>query len=56
MSVQTARGITSDGTTLTLNDVTPSTLYFSDRPERVVGHMTSYLPRSPDRHRETPHW
>lgn len=41
MFVQTARGISSDGTTLTLNDVTPSTLYFSDRPKRVVGHMTT---------------
>ena len=28
MFVQTARGISSDGTTLTLNDVTPSTLCF----------------------------
>jgi hypothetical protein len=41
MFVQTARGISNDGTTLTLNDVTPSTLYFSDRPKRVVGHMTT---------------
>ena len=41
MFVQTARAITSDGTTLTLKDVTPSTLYFSDRPQRVVGHMTT---------------
>jgi hypothetical protein len=41
MFVQTARGMTSDGTTLTLNEVTPSTLYFSDRPQRVVGHMTT---------------
>ena len=41
MFVQTARGITSDGATLTLRDVTPSTLFFSDRPERVVGHMTT---------------
>ena len=41
MFVQTARAITSDGTTLTLKDVTPSTLYFSDRPKRVVGHMTT---------------
>ena len=41
MFVQTARGITSDGTTLTLRDVTPSTLFFSDRPQRVVGHMTT---------------
>jgi hypothetical protein len=41
MFVQTAQGITSDGTTLTLTGVTPSTLYFSDRPQRVVGHMTT---------------
>ncbi|MBV9363379.1 MAG: hypothetical protein JO286_06795 [Solirubrobacterales bacterium] len=41
MFVQTAQGATSDGTTLTLNTVTPSTLYFSDRPKRVVGHMTT---------------
>jgi hypothetical protein len=41
MFVQTAQGLSSDGTTLTLNGVTPSTLYFSDRPQRVVGHMTT---------------
>jgi len=41
MFVQTAQGMASDGTTLTLNGVTPSTLYFSDRPQRVVGHMTT---------------
>jgi hypothetical protein len=41
MFVQTAHGVTSDGTTLTLHEVTPSTLYFSDRPQRVVGHMTT---------------
>ena len=41
MFVQTAAAISSDGTTLTLKDVTPSTLYFSDRPKRVVGHMTT---------------
>ena len=41
MFVQTARSITSDGATITLQDVTPSTLYFSDRPQRVVGHMTT---------------
>jgi hypothetical protein len=33
MFVQTAQGITSDGTTLTLREVTPSTLYFSDPPQ-----------------------
>ena len=41
MFVQTARGMSSDGSTVTLQDVTPATLYFSDRPERVVGHMTT---------------
>ena len=41
MFVQIARTVTSDKTTLTLQDVSPSTLHFSDRPERVVGHMTT---------------
>ena len=41
MFVQTANAITSDGATLTLKGVTPSTLYFSDRPKRIVGHMTT---------------
>jgi hypothetical protein len=41
MFVQTAKGIDSEGATLTLHGVTPSTLYFSDRPQRVVGHMTT---------------
>jgi len=41
MFVQTAQGIDSDGKTLTLHGITPSTLYFSDRPKRVVGHLTT---------------
>jgi hypothetical protein len=41
MFVQTAEGVDSDGNTLTLRGITPSTLYFSDRPQRVVGHMTT---------------
>jgi hypothetical protein len=41
MFVQTAEAIESDGRSLTLRGVTPSTLYFSDRPERVVGHMST---------------
>jgi len=41
MFVQTALGTTSKDGTLTLTGVTPSTLYFSDRPQRVVGHMTT---------------
>jgi hypothetical protein len=41
MFVQTAEGIDSDGQSLTLRGITPSTLYFSDRPKRVVGHMST---------------
>jgi hypothetical protein len=41
MFVQTAQGITRMDGTLTLNGVSPSTLYFSDRPQRVVGHMAT---------------
>jgi hypothetical protein len=41
MFVQTAQGIDSAGGTLALRGITPSTLYFSDRPQRVVGHMTT---------------
>ena len=41
MFVQTAQGIDSDGQTCTLRGITPSTLYFSDRPQRVVGHMST---------------
>ena len=41
MFVQTAQGIESDGASLTLHGITPSTLFFSDRPQRVVGHMAT---------------
>ena len=41
MFVQTAEGVTSDEGTLTLDGITPSTLYFSDRPQRVFGHMAT---------------
>jgi len=41
MFVQTARGASSGGGRLTLTGLGPHTLYFSDRPERVVGHMTN---------------
>jgi len=41
MFVQTAQGVTSDNGTITLQVVTPSTLYFSDRPQRVVGHLST---------------
>ncbi len=41
MFVQTAQSMTRNGTTLTLHGITPSTLYFSDRPKRIVGHMST---------------
>ncbi len=41
MFVQVARGSTSSDGKLTLDGVAPTTLYFSDRPQRVVGHMTT---------------
>ena len=39
--VQTAASMTSDRGTITLHGVSPSTLYFADRPQRDVGHMLS---------------
>jgi hypothetical protein len=39
MFVQTAEAVTSGGSTMVLHGVTASTLYFSDRPQRIVGHM-----------------
>ncbi len=41
MFVQVAQHSKSSDGVLTLTGVSPSTLYFSDRPERVVGHMTN---------------
>ena len=41
MFVQVAGAASASDGTLTLHDVSPSTLYFSDRPERIVGHMTT---------------
>jgi hypothetical protein len=39
--VQTAASMTSGGGSITLQGVSPSTLYFADRPQREVGHMLS---------------
>jgi hypothetical protein len=39
--VQSAQALVSDGVAFTLRRVAPSTLMFSDRPERIVGHLTS---------------
>jgi hypothetical protein len=41
MFVQLAHGLTSDGHTVTLQGLAPATLFFADRPERVVGHVSS---------------
>ena len=38
--VQEAQGIAFDGNTLTMKDVNPSILFFTDRPERVAGYWT----------------
>jgi hypothetical protein len=39
--VQTAASMTSGGGSLTLHGLSPSTLYFADRPQRETGHMSS---------------
>ncbi len=39
--VQTAASMTSDGRTIKLEGLSPSTLFFSDRPKREVGHMST---------------
>ena len=39
--VQTSAGMTSDGGSITLHGLSASTLYFADRPQREVGHMSS---------------
>ena len=41
MFVQVAKRATVSNGSMTLVGASPSTLYFSDRPERVVGHMTT---------------
>ncbi len=39
--MQDASGATLADGKLTLTDVAPSTIYFSDRPERIAGHMAT---------------
>jgi hypothetical protein len=40
--VQTAGRLPSDGSSqITLDGVAPSTIYFADRPQREVGHMST---------------
>jgi hypothetical protein len=39
--VQTASSMSYDNGKLTLHSLAPTTLFFSDRPDRVTGHVTS---------------
>jgi hypothetical protein len=39
--VQSAHGLTTSNGTMTLHGVAHQTLFFADRPQRVVGHLTS---------------
>ncbi len=37
---QTAKGMTYDGETMTLSNLAPATVYFADRPNRLVGVLS----------------
>jgi hypothetical protein len=39
--VQTAHSMSAENGSITLHRLAPSTLYFSDRPDRVTGHIRS---------------
>ena len=39
--VQSAHGLTTSNGTMTLHGLAHQTLFFADRPQRVVGHLTS---------------
>lgn len=39
--VQNSAAVKVNGSILTMKDVTPSTLFFSDRPFRIAGHMAT---------------
>ena len=41
MFVQLAQGLTSGDNSVTFHGLAHSTLFFSDRPQRVVGHMST---------------
>ena len=41
MFVQSANGLTSSNGSVTFHGLSHSTLFFADRPERVVGHLHS---------------
>jgi hypothetical protein len=39
--VQNADSVTFDNGTMTMKGVSPTTVFFSDRPQRIAGHMTT---------------
>ena len=39
--VQTAASMTGEGDRMVLHGMSPSTLYFADRPQREIGHMST---------------
>ena len=39
--VQNAKGVTVDGEKLVLKGIGPTVLFFTDRPDRIAGHMTN---------------
>jgi hypothetical protein len=39
--VQNAKGVIFEKETITLKGVSPTTLFFSDRPMRIAGHLTT---------------
>ena len=39
--VQSAHGLTSSAGTVTFHGLAHATLFFADRPQRVVGHLSS---------------
>jgi hypothetical protein len=41
MFVQVAKSYSADGEKVTFHGLAPATLFFSDRPQRVVGHLTA---------------
>ena len=41
MFVQVARNMTMEGDKVTFHGLAPATLFFSDRPQRVVGHLSA---------------
>ena len=39
--MQTAGSLSSEGNVITMHGLSPSTIYFADRPQREVGHMST---------------